>query len=53
MCPLLYTNTSNQIDRYGDYINFIYQDNKEIEITVFEDAGFSGKNTARPGLRKL
>ncbi|WP_302538212.1 recombinase family protein [Clostridium saudiense] len=43
----------NQIDRCRDYINFIYPDNKVIEITVFEDEGFSGKNTARPGFKKM
>lgn len=28
-------------------------DNEEVKILVYEDEGFSGKNTSRPGFRKL
>lgn len=43
----------NQIDRCRDYINFIYSEQKDIEIIIFEDEGFSGKNTERPGFKKM
>ena len=43
----------NQIDRCRDYINFIYSEQKDIEIIIFEDEGFSGKNTERPGFKRM
>lgn len=43
----------NQIDRCRDYINFIYSEQNDIEIVIFEDEGFSGKNTDRPAFKKM
>ena len=43
----------NQIDRCKDYINFILMEEKNIEIEIFEDEGYSGKNTDRPAFKKM
>ena len=43
----------NQIDRCKDYINFIFMEEKNIEIEIFEDEGYSGKNTDRPAFKKM
>lgn len=43
----------NQIDRCKDYINFIFMEDKDIEIEIFEDEGYSGKNTDRPAFKKM
>lgn len=43
----------NQIDRCKDYINFIFMKDKDIEIEIFEDEGYSGKNTDRPAFKKM
>lgn len=43
----------NQIDRCKDYINFIFMEEKNIEIKIFEDEGYSGKNTDRPAFKNM
>ena len=43
----------NQIDRCKDYISFIFMEEKDIEIQIFEDEGYSGKNTDRPAFKKM
>ena len=43
----------NQIDRCKDYINFIFMEDKDIKIEIFEDEGYSGKNTDRPAFKKM
>ena len=42
----------NQIQMCKDYIENLYK-NKEIEYSVYEDEGFSVKNTNRPEFQKL
>ena len=42
----------NQIQMCKDYIENLYK-NKEIEYSIYEDEGFSGKNTNRPEFQKL
>lgn len=42
----------NQIQMCKDYIENLYK-NKQIEYSVYEDEGFSGKNTNRPEFQKL
>ncbi len=42
----------NQIQMCKDYIENLYR-NKKIEYSIYEDEGFSGKNTDRPEFQKL
>ena len=42
----------NQIQMCKDYIENLNK-NKEIEYSIYEDEGFSGKNTNRPEFQKL
>lgn len=42
----------NQIQMCKDYIENLYK-NKEIYYSIYEDEGFSGKNTNRPEFQKL
>lgn len=42
----------NQIQMCKDYIENLYK-NKKIEYSIYEDEGFSGKNTNRPEFQKL
>lgn len=42
----------NQIQMCKDYIENLYK-NKDIEYSIYEDEGFSGKNTNRPEFQKL
>jgi len=42
----------NQIQMCKDYIENLYK-NKKIEYCIYEDEGFSGKNTNRPEFQKL
>lgn len=43
----------NQIDMCKDYINFIFMDQEDIQIEIFEDEGYSGKNTDRPSFKRM
>lgn len=43
----------NQIELCKEYISQKFHDDKEIHIEVYEDEGFSGKNTARPEFQRM
>ena len=43
----------NQITMCQDYIQYNIEGAKQAEITVFEDEGYSGKNTNRPQFQKM
>jgi Site-specific recombinases, DNA invertase Pin homologs len=42
----------NQIQMYKDHIEHLYK-NKQIEYSIYDDEGFSGKNTEIPEFQKL
>jgi Site-specific recombinases, DNA invertase Pin homologs len=44
---------ANQVQICREYIQFLYRDDEEMQIEVFEDEGYSGKNTNRPEFRKM
>lgn len=43
----------NQVVMCREYIEMFIEGGKQAEITIYEDEGFSGKNTKRPQFRKL
>ena len=43
----------NQIEMCKEYIDQHFNSIKNIEISVYEDEGFSGKNTERPQFQKM
>lgn len=43
----------NQIELCKEYITHKYYEDKDIHIEVYEDEGFSGKNTARPEFQRM
>lgn len=43
----------NQVQLCREYIDFHYRNDPERHIEVFEDEGFSGKNTKRPEFQRL
>ncbi len=43
----------NQIELCRQYIETNYQKEAPLELLIYEDEGYSGKNTARPQLRRL
>ena len=43
----------NQIELCREYISRVFGEDDEKKIAVYEDEGYSGKNTARPAFKKM
>ena len=43
----------NQIELCRQYIDHSYQKEAPLEILIYEDEGYSGKNTARPQFKRM
>ena len=43
----------NQIEMCKEYISLKIKDSHEADIIIYEDEGYSGKNTERPKLQKM
>ena len=44
---------ANQVEMCREHIDFNYRDDKDKHVEVFEDEGFSGKNTKRPEFQRM